>query len=479
MNRTGRQHWSDHHSHSRMPLKVAGGIVLCGIVSAAIAGWANNSSERTQLAPTAESIQPHSVSRYSGPQLPQPLLSNLSLKPATKTAAPQAQPSVAPTTKTATQTPKPAEAETNYQWKTVTVKSGDSFSSLMERAGFNTRAWFEVTQLGEATKPLTRLRVGETIKVAGTDNHVNALDYQLNSEDTLQVRRHNGTLTTQIHNNPIEHRTATISGVVDSAFYLAAQEAGMPDNIIMGFADLFAWDVNFALDTRQGDRFTVLYEEKYQDGKKLGAGAILAGEFVNRGKVLRTVRYTDPTGKTSYYTPEGRSMRRAFLRSPVHFTRISSRFNPNRLHPVFKTKRPHRGVDYAAPRGTPIMAAGDGVVTFAGKKTGYGNVVIVKHGERYSTLYAHMTRHAKGLRRGKRVKQGQTIGFVGATGWATGPHLHYEFRVDGSHRNPLTVALPLAEPIPRKYKQDFLAHNAPMVEWLDALSATQLALNKK
>lgn len=455
-----------------MPLKVAGCIVLCGIVSAAIAGWARNSADTPPQAPFAAASK-----IAEKPAQPEPLLASLSIKPTT-TSKPTA-------TKAAVVASKPVApiapqtAAESYHWKTITVKSGDSFSSLMERAGFDTKAWFEVIELGKVSKPLTSLRVGEKLQVAGNAGQVRALDYALDGENTLQIRRGKQGLETSILSNPIEHRTTSVSGVINNAFYLSAVDAGLPDNIIMGFADLFAWDVNFALDVRQGDRFTVLYEEKYQDGKKLGAGAILAGEFVNRGKALRTLRYTDPSGKTNYYTPEGRSMRRAFLRSPVHFTRISSKFNPSRLHPIYKTKRPHRGVDYAAPRGTPIMAAGDGIVTFAGQKTGYGNVVIIKHGERYSTLYAHMTRTAKGLRRGKRVSQGQTIGLVGSTGWATGPHLHYEFRVDGAHRNPLTVTLPLAEPIPRKYKQDFLAHNAPMVEWLDALSATQLALNKK
>ena len=474
MTRTGKQHWNSNQRHSRMPLKVVGCIILCGIVSAAVAGWARNSGQ--DQIPTALPAPQTPATQ----QQPEPLLASLSIKPpATVITAPATK---KPTSASPNKPPAPqasAAPTESYHWKTITVKNGDSFSSLMERAGFHTKAWFEVIDLGPISKPLTRLRVGEQLKVAGSADQVRALDYPLDSENTLQIRRGQKDLETNILTNPIEHRTTSVSGVIDNAFYLSATDAGLPDNIIMGFADLFAWDVNFALDVRQGDRFTVLYEEKYQNGKKLGAGAILAGEFVNRGKVLRTLRYTDPSGKTNYYTPEGRSMRRAFLRSPVHFTRISSRFNPSRLHPIYKTKRPHRGVDYAAPRGTPIMAAGDGVVTFAGQKTGYGNVVIIKHGERYSTLYAHMTRAAKGLRRGKRVKQGQTIGLVGSTGWATGPHLHYEFRVDGAHRNPLTVTLPLAEPIPRKYKQDFLAHNAPMVEWLDALSATQLALNKK
>jgi murein DD-endopeptidase MepM/ murein hydrolase activator NlpD len=211
----------------------------------------------------------------------------------------------------------------------------------------------------------------------------------------------------------------------------------------------------------------MIYEEKFKDGVKVQDGAILAAEFVNQGKSFRAVRYTHADGYTDYYNDTGYSMRKAFLRTPVNFTRISSGFSLGRKHPVLNTIRAHRGVDYAAPAGTPIKATGAGIVTFSGYKGGYGNVVILRHGEKYSTLYGHMSRFAKGISTGKRIKQGQTIGYVGMTGLATGPHLHYEFHVNGVHRNPLTVELPKALGIPGGIMADFKAKTTPLLSQLD------------
>lgn len=497
MRRTGKIHWDDEPSVlAKVPGAVYVGATICAIGLAMYTGWSQNHAETVTQTTTVKPVADPAAQPTQTQQ--QPLLGNIysasAITPAKEENNQATQTPVA-TPKKATQTSKRTSAEELIAqisalpaveasekppllWETITVKGGDSFSSLMERAGFSTQAWFEVVNLGSATKALTQLGVGDTLKVVKDEDRVAALDYQLNVENTLQIRRENGELVVKTHSNPVERRTVSAVGTIESAFYNAAKKAHLPDNIIMELADLFAWDINFALDIRYGDSFSVLYEEKYQNDKKIGTGNILAAEFINKGKSYRTVRYSDANGKTNYYAPDGRSMRRAFLRSPVHFTRISSRFNPNRLHPIYKTKRPHRGVDYAAPRGTPIMSSGDGVVTFAGTKTGYGKVVIIKHGERYSTLYAHMNAFAKGMRRGKRVTQGQTIGQVGSTGWATGPHLHYEFRVDGAHRNPLTVKLPLAQPIAKQFRADFEAHSEPMLAWLDALSQTQVALNK-
>ena len=250
----------------------------------------------------------------------------------------------------------------------------------------------------------------------------------------------------------------------------------MSDTLIMELAGIFGWDVDFALDIRSGDHFTLVYEELYLDGKKQRDGNILAAEFVNRGKSYRALRYVDNAGRADYYSPDGHSMRKAFLRTPVDFTRISSRFG-ERFHPMLKKKKNHHGVDYAAPRGTPIKAAGDGKLLFVGRKGGYGKTVIIQHGGKYSTLYAHMSRIKPGSRRGDHVRQGQVIGYVGSTGRSTGPHLHYEFRINGVHRNPLTVRLPDAAPITAKYKSDFLNKSRGLVALLDMLQRTTVALN--
>jgi murein DD-endopeptidase MepM/ murein hydrolase activator NlpD len=241
----------------------------------------------------------------------------------------------------------------------------------------------------------------------------------------------------------------------------------------MEMAGIFGWDIDFALELRKGDSFKLLYEEHFLDGNKLRNGPILMAEFNNDGKLFKAVRYQTPDGNTSYYDPDdGRNKKRAFIRTPVKFARISSRFTNGRFHPVLKKWRAHRGVDYAAPTGTPIKAAGNGKVIFRGTKGGYGKTVIIQHGTKYTTLYAHLSKYAKSSKKGRTIKQGQIIGYVGKTGLATGPHLHYEFRVNGVHRNPLTVKLPKADPINSKYRKDFDQKTAEIQNTFDLMSSS-------
>ncbi|HIE54487.1 MAG TPA: peptidase M23, partial [Chromatiaceae bacterium] len=252
------------------------------------------------------------------------------------------------------------------------------------------------------------------------------------------------------------------------------QKAGLSDRQIMELADIFGWDIDFALELREGDQFRVLYEEQYLDGKKLRNGPILGAEFINQGKSYRAIRYTDSKGDTAYYDPDGHAKRRAFIRTPVKFSRISSRFTRKRWHPVLKKWRSHKGVDYAAPRGTPVKATGNGTVVFRGKKGGYGNVIFLRHGGKYTTVYGHLSRFAKGVKNGSKVKQGQIIGYVGSTGLATGPHLHYEFRINGIHRNPLTVKLPKTLRLPESEMARFLQQSQPLLAKLDELKAKSM-----
>ena len=262
-----------------------------------------------------------------------------------------------------------------------------------------------------------------------------------------------------------------------SSLFLAGQRAGLSDKLIMEMVSLFGWDIDFALDIRKGDEFKLIYQEQYKDDQKVGDGPIVAAVFTNRNEAFRAVRYTTPDGDTNYYNENGASMRKAFLRTPLKFSRISSRFNLRRKHPVLNRIRAHKGVDYAAPTGTPIKATGDGTVTLAGRKGGYGRTVILKHGGTRSTLYAHMSSISKNIRRGKRVKQGQIIGYVGKSGLATGPHLHYEFRVNGVHRNPLTVKFPNASGVPKKYLADFKQQTAVHLAQLENQPGQSLADN--
>jgi murein DD-endopeptidase MepM/ murein hydrolase activator NlpD len=256
-------------------------------------------------------------------------------------------------------------------------------------------------------------------------------------------------------------------GRIKSSLYMAGADAGVSDRVIMNLAGIFAWDIDFILDIRTGDEFRVIVEELYRDGKRIAEGEILAAEFTNQGEVFRAIRYETSAGQASYFTPDGRNMRKAFLRAPLSFSRISSNFNPNRRHPVLNTIRAHKGVDYAAPHGTPIKAAGDGKIIFRGVKGGYGNTVILQHGGNITTLYAHMSNFDKKARNGTRVKQGQVIGYVGQTGLASGPHLHYEYRKNGAHLNPRTVKLPNASPIDASLKADFLRAAAPLIDQLN------------
>ena len=308
------------------------------------------------------------------------------------------------------------------------------------------------------------------------DGKLSEMVYVINDTTSLHVLRSGNTFTASEVELELNKRIAYAAGKIESSLFIAAQEAGIPGSMTMELANIFNWDIDFVLDVKTGDRFSLVYEEFFYDGKKVKNGAILAAEFTNKGKVYRAVRYVDANGRAEYYTPEGKSMRKRFLRTPVDFKRISSKFG-KRFHPILNRMRAHKGVDYAAEYGTPIKAVGDGKVTFIGKKGGYGNTVEIQHAGRYSTVYAHMKTFKRGLRKGSRVEQGDTIGYVGSSGLATGPHLHYEFRVNGIHRNPLTVKFPDATPITAKYRTDFQLNTQGYLTLLDTLGRTSVALS--
>ena len=366
-----------------------------------------------------------------------------------------------------------------HQWQELKVRSGDSLSLLFDKAGIKPNQIIELMQTGKEARALTRLHPGDAMRVEKNDaGQLTALHYDLDEFKYLRVTRVDGELKTEVIKHAVETRTAYASGEIESSLFLASQSAGLSQNLTMELANIFGWDIDFVLDIRQGDRFSVIYEEIFKNGEKIKDGNILAAEFVNQGEQHRALRYVDPTtGDTGYYSPDGMSLRKAFLRSPVKFSRISSRFTTRRYHPLLHKFRSHKGVDYAAATGTPVRASGDGKIIFRGRKGGYGNVVIIKHGSRYSTLYAHLSKFNRKARSGSRVKQGQIIGYVGSTGLASGPHLHYEFRVNGVHRNPLTVKFPSTSPIPSRYKDNFMMTTQGYVAQLDVLSRNALALN--
>ena len=360
-------------------------------------------------------------------------------------------------------------------WITLTVRSGQTLSSIFDAQDLPTMDWVQIVRLGGDAQRLKMLRAGDQLQLRKGPEGLQELTYALDEARTLQVSRTDTGFEAITLAAEIEHRPTYATGSLTSSLYESGLASGLPPALIIEMADIFGYDIDFVQDIRVGDRFTVIYEDLYKNGEKLRAGNILAAEFVNQGKPLRAVRYTDPQGNSGYYAPEGQSLRKSFIRTPLDVFRISSNFSRARYHPVLNRMRAHLGTDYAASTGTPIKATGDGRVVFMGTKGGYGKAIVLKHGSSYETLYGHMSRFRSGLGYGSRVQQGQIIGYVGATGLATGPHLHYEFRVNGVHRDPRRVTLPRASSLPRQYLDHFRASSTPLLTQLDALNRSQVA----
>ena len=356
----------------------------------------------------------------------------------------------------------------------LTIGRGDTLDKLFRKHDLDLGHLSEIAKLDEARKRFRKLKPGDQFEITRDEGDLVSMYSNLSLTSALKIERAESGFKAEIVDRPIEKRKRLAYGTIQSSLFESAADAGLSDRVIMNIAGIFAWDVDFVLDIRSGDNYYVQYEEIWQDGEYVTDGEIVAAEFNNNGRTHQAIRFIDDEGRSDYYTPDGHSVRKAFLRAPVDFTRISSNFNPRRRHPILNTIRAHRGVDYAAPRGTPIKAAGDGKVIFRGVKGGYGNTIILQHGGNITTLYAHMSRFA-GVRIGSRVRQGQTIGYVGSTGLATANHLHYEYRLNGVHRNPRTVELPQADPIDQRYRRQFLATVEPILQELEKFKNTQLA----
>ena len=364
--------------------------------------------------------------------------------------------------------------------KSVVVANGDTLSTVFAKVGLSPSVMHAVLSSSKEAKQFSRLNIGQTLEFELTEQgDLASLRSKLNRLETLALEKTSSGYAFKKEQIKPEVDTVYTHGEIDSSLFLAAKRAGLSHNLTMDLANVFGYDIDFALDIRKGDSFEVIYEQKTVEGKPVGTGNILAARFTNRGKTYSAVRYTNKDGATSYYNADGTSMRKAFIRTPVDFARISSRFSNGRKHPILNKIRAHKGVDYAAPHGTPIKSAGDGKVLLAGRKGGYGNTVIIQHGQRYRTLYAHMQGFAKGVRNGSTVKQGQIIGYIGTTGLSTGPHLHYEFQVDGVHVDPLGLKLPMADPIAQNEKQRFMQLSQPLMARMDDEKANMLALNQR
>jgi murein DD-endopeptidase MepM/ murein hydrolase activator NlpD len=350
----------------------------------------------------------------------------------------------------------------------VIVHPNDTLDAIFRRLKLSLTDLASLRGLPGLKAHLDRLRPGESLRFLHRDGLLFGLERRLNEEQTLKVSRDDSGLKADVLHNPLDSRPRVVRAVINTSLFEAVEAAGGHDQTAVALADIFGWDIDFVLDIQPGDSFVVSYQELYQDGAYVKDGPILAASFTNQGHTYRAVRYIGPDGSAHYYTPDGRSMHKAFLRTPVEFTRISSKFNSTRLHPILNLIRAHKGVDYAAPTGTPVRAAGDGRIRYAGPKGGYGNVVEIEHTRSIVTVYGHLSRFAKGTHVGSHVTQGTVIAYVGMTGLATGPHLHYEYRVNGVFKNPQTVSLPDAEPIEASLRPDFDARTAPLLAALEA-----------
>ena len=371
--------------------------------------------------------------------------------------------------------PDPSADPVQAYWQETRFERGDTFAALLTRLGVDGADTMLLLKQYGGSKPFRSLRPGMTVHAHTSDlGQLLELRFVAGEATVLGFARDGERFNIIDEPARLVRRVYLKKGEIRSSLFAAADESGLPDSVTIQIADIFSGDIDFHRDLRRGDRFTVVYEVLHHQGRPLRSGRVLAVEFVNNKKALRAVWFVDEDGKGGYYAPDGSNLRKAFLRSPLEFSRVTSGF-AMRFHPILNEWRAHKGVDYGAPAGTRVRVTGDGVVEFAGRQGGYGNFVVVRHYGGITTAYAHLSALGSGIHKGTRVAQGDVIGFVGATGWATGPHLHYEFRVNNEHRNPLTIAMPAAEPVAPAQMDAFRAASGPLAAQLELLAHTSIA----
>jgi len=369
-----------------------------------------------------------------------------------------------------------ASATTATFWRNERVQRGDTVAELLRRLSIEDAAATEYLLKDKAAESLRKLGVGQEVQSEiAADGSLLALRYLNNGGAQVVIEKTDSGFKADTFPVQLEQRTFMRTGEIKTSLYAATDAAGLTDPVANQMAEIFGGDIDFHRDLRKGDKFTVVYEMTYSNGQAVRSGRILAAEFVNQGRPYRAVYFQTSNTNGNYYTQEGKSMRKAFLRSPIEFSRVSSGFTTSRFHPVLNKWRAHKGVDYAAPVGTKVKVTADGTVAVVNKQNGYGNVVMVNHQGKYTTVYGHLSRFAPGLRVGQRVSQGEVIAYVGMTGLTSGPHLHYEFKIDGTQRDPLRVALPDASPISASQKTAFLESTRELNEQLAMLHNTKLA----
>lgn len=374
-----------------------------------------------------------------------------------------------------------AERDQSPEFKSIEhlIQNGENLSTIFSKLHLNKSDLHQIIHANEAGREFAMISSGKTLQVKTTRNgELTEISYQKSPVETVKAVRENDTFNVEISSKTIETTIASTVGTIHNSLFFDGKHAGLSDKLILQLADIFAFDIDFALDIKENDTFSVVYEKRIAEGEDIGTGNILAAEFNNNGKIYRAVRFQDKSGSAQYYRPNGEGLRKAFVRTPVDFIRISSPFNLKRKHPILNKIRAHKGVDYAAKTGTPVKVTGDGKIQFLGRQNGYGRVIIVQHDDkRYSTLYAHLSAFNNRFKQGGTVKQGDIIGYVGQSGLASGPHLHYEFRVNGEHRDPLSVALPNSMPVNSALMAKFKADTQALIAQLDQARDSLLAQN--
>lgn len=360
-------------------------------------------------------------------------------------------------------------------WEAVTVRSGQSLGAIFSQQGFSANTLHKIMTFSKDTRELKKIRPGDLFEFQRhEDKSLKRMRYAID-EGRYQIFDFDGQqVTSTFEDRDLIKEIMETSGTISSSLFLAGKQAGLKDGMLMKLANLFGWDIDFVLDIREGDQFFLVYEKIYRDGEYLRDGEIIGATFVNQGEKFQAIRF-DIDGQAQYFAPDGRNMRKAFLRAPLNFSYISSNFNPKRFHPILKRVKAHNGIDYKAPKGTPVYAAGDGKVTRSAYTKFNGHHVFIQHANSIVTKYLHFTKRT--VKKGERVRQGQVIGYVGATGLAQAPHLHYEFLLNGVHRNPRTVALPKASPLGEKRLAEFHQKAAPVLSQLSRLESASMYAN--
>lgn len=358
------------------------------------------------------------------------------------------------------------------QWESVTVRSGQSLDGIFRKQGFSANTLHKIMTANGDTKQLKKIRPGDLFEFQRhEDSSLKRMRYAIDEDRYLIIDYDGQQVVASSEARDMITEVTETSGTITSSLFLAGKRAGLNDGMVMKLANLFGWDIDFVLDIREGDRFFLLYEKVYRDGSFLRDGEIIGATFVNQGEKFQALRF-DVNGQAQYFAPDGRNMRKAFLRAPLNFAYISSNFNPKRYHPILKRVKAHNGIDYKAPRGTPVYAAGDGKVIRSDYNKFNGHHVFIQHANSIVTKYLHFTKRT--VKKGQRVKQGKVIGYVGATGLAQGPHLHYEFLLNGVHRNPRTVSLPKADPLGKTQLAEFRLMTAPVLSQLSRLESASM-----